>query len=84
MSILSSTATEITPEVNAEILDMFECHEWSEQQVRHGAAVRNAFERAVGVIINYVSPGLDRSVAIRKLREAQMGCNSAITHCGKH
>jgi hypothetical protein len=35
------------------------------------------------VIIETVPPSPDRSVAIRKLREARMDCNSAITFDGK-
>lgn len=77
-------ATELTPEVVAAIHDMFMYHEWEAGQVAAGTAVRGALEDAVRIIVKCVPPGPDRSVAIRKIREARMDCNSAITHGGKY
>ncbi len=76
-------ATELTPEVAAAIDDAFEYHAWDGAQVAKGAAVRKALADAVKVIVANVPPSADRSIAIRKIREARMDANSAITHGGK-
>jgi hypothetical protein len=76
--------TGVEPENAAAIYDMFEYHAWDEQKIARGHVVRKALAAAVGVIITNVPPGPDRSVAIRKIREARMDCNSAITHDGKY
>ena len=77
-------ASELTPEVEKEIEDAFEYHPWDEGQKLKGAVVRAALVFAVKSIIEHVPPGPDRTVAIRKIREARMDCNSAITHGGKY
>jgi hypothetical protein len=77
-------ATELTPEIEAAIDDAFEYHEWDEAKTMAGARVREALADAVRVIIARVPPSADRTVAIRKIREARMDCNSAITHGGKY
>lgn len=77
-------ATHVTQDVSEQIDDMFEYHPWNEGQRANGAAVRNALARAVKVIIDHVPPGPDRAAAIRKIREARMDANSAITHGGKY
>ena len=77
-------AATLTPEVSATVDDMFEYHKWTMEQMAAGAHVRTALADAVKVIISNVPPGPDRSVAIRKLRDARMDCNSAITHGGKY
>ncbi len=74
----------VTEEVKAAVEDAFLYHPWSEKQLAHGAKVREALELAVMVIIENVPPGPDRTVAIRKCREARMDANSAITHGGKY
>lgn len=76
-------ATELTPEVEAAIDDAFDYHPWNEQQQAQGKDVRFALALAVKTIIKNVPPSADRTAAIRKLREARMDCNSAITHGGK-
>lgn len=76
--------TELTPEVEAAIEDLFEYHAWSEQQMIKGRLLRNALALAVQRIIQVVPPSPDRTTAIRKIREARMDCNSAITHEGKY
>lgn len=76
--------TVLDPEANATINDMFEYHEWTDAQTNSGIAVRRALIEAVKVIVATVPPCPDRTVAIRKLREARMDCNSAITHKGKY
>ncbi len=77
-------ATEVTPEVSAAIDDAFLYHPWSVEQIEQGAKVREALASAVKVIVANVPAGPDRTVAIRKIREARMDANSAITHGGKY
>lgn len=77
-------ATELTAEVEAAIEDAFEYHKWDEAKIAAGSRVRKALADAVKVIVADVPPGPDRTVAIRKIREARMDANSAITHGGKY
>ena len=77
-------ATELTPEVNAAIDDAFEYHAWDANMIGKGKVVRAALSDSVRIIIQHVPPGPDRTVAIRKIREARMDCNSAITHGGQY
>ncbi len=70
----------LTPE---NLHDAFEYHKWDEEQTRIGTAVREALEVAARVILINVPDCPDRSVALRKIREARMDANSAITHRGK-
>lgn len=74
-------ATSITDE---EVKDIMDYHKWSDEQIKNGQAIREAIGVAFKVIIDTVPPCPDRSVAIRKLREARMDANSAITHNGKY
>jgi hypothetical protein len=77
-------ATELTGEIDAAIEDAFEYHPWDGKKAEAGTQVRRALVNAVKVIVANVPPGPDRTVAIRKLREARMDCNSAITHNGRY
>lgn len=77
-------ATEVNDGVRATVEDAFEYHRWDEAKIAQGAQVRKALSDAVLVIIANVPPSPDRSAAIRKIREARMDCNSAITHNGKY
>lgn len=77
-------ATELTPEAESAIEDAFEYHKWTDKQVSDGKVIREALANAVKWIVQCVPPSPDRSAAIRKLREAHMDCNSAITHNGKY
>lgn len=77
-------ATEVTPEVAAQVDDAFEYHSWTPDMIGHGKVVRSALSDAVKILIQHVPPGPDRSSAIRKIREARMDANSAITHGGKY
>jgi hypothetical protein len=77
-------ATSVTPEVSALVDDMFDYHKWTPEQVEAGGRIRKALADAVRVIIADVPPSPDRTAAIRKLRDARMDCNSAITHRGKY
>lgn len=81
---LYKTEKVVNPEVEAEIRDVFEYHAWTEDMVAKGKEVRESLIEAVKVIVRNVPPGPDRDVAIRKIREARMDCNSAITHAGKY
>lgn len=77
-------ATELTPEVEAEIDNAFEYHKWTEAQTAAGVKIRKALADAVKAIVAGAPPSPDRSAAIRKCRDARMDANSAITHGGKY
>lgn len=77
-------AAEVTPDVENAVEDAFSYHPWDDAKKVHGGAVRRALTDAVLVIIRHAPPCPDRSAAIRKLREARMDANSAITHGGKY
>lgn len=77
-------AVSMTGEADVIVNDMFEYHKWDDRQTLKGTYVREALAHAVKIIIDNVPPSPDRAVAIRKLREARMDCNSAITHHGKY
>lgn len=77
-------ANQLTPEASATVDDAFQYHQWTPEQVASGQRVREALAQAVKVIIEEVPPSADRSVAIRKIREARMDANSAITHNGRY
>ena len=77
-------ARELTPEVVRELESLFEYQPWDEDQKARGKKVRNALATACAVIIANVPPCPDRTVAIRKLRECRMDCNSGISFDGKY
>lgn len=77
-------ATVVTPEVEKAIDDAFDYQPWDEAKTAKGRAVRAALAHAVKIIVSSCPPCADRSTAIRKIREARMDCNSAITHEGKY
>lgn len=72
-------ATSITDE---QLNDVMAYHPWDEAKIAQGNKVRVALGDTLKVIIENVPPSPDRSCAIRKLRDARMDCNSAITHGG--
>lgn len=74
-------ATDISDE---EVADVFDYHKWTDEQVASGKLVREALGKAFQVVIRTVPPCPDRTVALRKIREARMDANSAITHGGKY
>jgi hypothetical protein len=84
MDLNLNRATELTDEISLAVDDMFAYHPWEQQQTAAGHNVRIALANAVKVIVANVPPCPDRSTAIRKLREARMDANSAITHGGKY
>lgn len=63
--------------------DCFTYQAWNPDQVAAGEIVREALVAAARAILRAVPAGPDRSVAIRKLREARMDANSAITFGGR-
>lgn len=77
-------AEKLTPEVEAEIDAAFTYARWDQDMVDRGTLVRVALANAVKVMVENVPPCPDRSTAIRKIREARMDANSAITHAGKY
>lgn len=77
-------AAGLTEEAKQEIAAAFQYHPWDSVQVEAGQWVRDVLAAAVEVIVDRVPPCPDRSAAIRKIREARMDCNSAITHHGKY
>lgn len=77
-------ARSVTPEIDSAIDDAFEYHPWSDTQLGQGIAIRRALAIAVKVIVANAPPGPDRTTAIRKVREARMDANSAITHGGRY
>lgn len=77
-------AREPTPEVQAAVEDLFEYHPWTPEQAEAGKRIRRVLADAVLQIIRDVPPGPDRTTAIRKIREARMDANSAITHGGRY
>lgn len=76
-----NTATSAT---DNDIKDIMDYHSWTPEQVENGQKIRKALGVALKLIIETVPPSADRSAAIRKLRDARMDCNSAITHNGKY
>lgn len=71
-------------DMKATVEDQFQYHPWSPEQVEAGNAVRQALAAATIAILENVPPSADRSTALRKIREARMDANSAITHKGKY
>ena len=74
----------VSEEVAAEISNLFEYHNWDEEKIRKGKIVRAALEQAYRSIVNNVPPCPTRTVALRKIVEARMDSNAAITHDGKY
>jgi hypothetical protein len=81
MALNVNQATSISDE---ELKDLFVYHPWTEEQIEKGNKVREALANASKAIIENVPPSPDRTVALRKIREARMDANSAITHNGKY
>lgn len=67
-----------------EVKDVFDYHQWTPEQMKSGEIVRTALGAAFKAVIENVPPSPDRTVALRKIREARMDANSAITHGGKY
>lgn len=65
------------------VAECFTFAPWTQDKIDRGKLVVAALIEAAKVIIRNVPAGPDRTVAIRKLREARMDANSAITHEGR-
>lgn len=65
------------------VVDAFQYHPWDREQREAGTQVVDALIAAAKTILRVVPAGADRTVALRKLREARMDANSAITHRGR-
>jgi hypothetical protein len=74
-------ATSISSE---ELDDVFDYHQWDDEQKESGQRVRDALKEAFAQIIENVPPCPTRTVALRKITEARMDANAAITHRGKY
>lgn len=74
----------LTDEATETLNDQYNYHPWTPEQTASGQKIRAALVLAAAAIINEAPPGPDRAVALRKLREARMDANSAITHGGKY
>lgn len=61
----------------------FEYHSWDPGQQGSGTIIREALVAAAKAALREVPDCPDRSVGLRKLREARMDFNSAITHRGR-
>jgi hypothetical protein len=70
--------------VDEQLDDQYTYHAWTIDKIEAGNQVRNALKAAAKAIIVNVPASADRSAALRKLREARMDANSAITHGGKY
>lgn len=64
--------------------DCFTYHPWNADQISAGNRIREALQHAFEVIIAHAPASPDRSSALRKIREARMDANSAITHNGRY
>lgn len=82
-NIRPKTAEEIA-HAQSDLEDQYTYHPWNDEQKLQGKEVREAIQNAALAIIKNVPPSPDRSAALRKLREARMDANSAITHNGKY
>lgn len=67
-----------------QVADIFDYHPWTDEQVAAGKEVRAALGKAYQAVIRFAPPSPDRTVALRKIREARMDANSAITHNGSY
>jgi hypothetical protein len=63
---------------------VFDYHKWTDEQTAKGKEIREALGKAFQAVIRNAPPSPDRTVALRKIREARMDANSAITHSGKY
>lgn len=84
MTVDFTRAEQLSAEVEKAIDDAFQYHPWTAAQIEAGQNVRAILAEAVKIIVRDVPACPDRTTAIRKLREARMDCNSAITHGGKY
>lgn len=76
-------ARDLTPEVEALIIERFTYKQWTPEQVASGANVTNAAIAFAITIVTNVPPSATRTRALNLIEEARMLANAAITHDGK-
>ena len=81
---LFQTEKTISPEVEKEIRDLFARPAWTPKMIKNGEAITEATIQFILEICRNTPPGPDRSVAIRKAREAELVAYSAINNGGKY
>lgn len=74
----------LSPEVIAEIRNVFEYHPWDDSQQRAGMLVRNTLAQAYQMLIQEVPACPTRTRALNLLTDARMLANAAITHKGRY
>ncbi len=84
MPLNLANVSEVNDEVAKLVRDQFDYKPWDDEQKTKGAIIRSALVQVTLTILQTVPPCADRSVALRKIREARMDCNSAISHHGKY
>lgn len=62
--------------------ELFTYQKWTPEQEHAGNEVKDALVNAFSVIVAHVPAGPARTSALRKIYEARMDANSAITHKG--
>jgi len=75
---------EITAEVAIQVEELFTYKAWNPDQQKAGEAVRSQLVKAYLAVLIWVPPGPTRTVALRKLVEARMDANAAISHEGRY
>lgn len=68
---------------NEVVEELFTYSNWDESQKHDGAAVKDSLVNAFVTILVHVPAGPARTSALRKIYEARMDANSAITHKGR-
>ena len=61
---------------------LFKYQPWDKEQEHAGNEVRDALVSAFTTILAHVPPSPTRTAALRKIYEARMDANAAITHRG--
>jgi len=82
--LLFQSENTVSPEVEAEVRDLFTYHKPTDKQIENMENVREAGIQYVLAIIRNVPAGPTRTVAIRKVIESRMDCNSSIIHMGRY
>lgn len=76
-------ARELTPDVEALIVERFTYKQWTPQQVDAGRQVTEGAIEFAKDVVQHVPPSATRTRALNLIEEARMLANAAITHDGK-
>lgn len=76
-------ASELTPEVEALIIERFTYKQWTPEQIERGRQVTEGAIEFAKDIVQHVPPSATRTRALNLIEEARMLSNAAITHEGK-